>query len=553
MRDTRISQMLTDLSQVGEEAEDPVFSRESFLRGGAAMLLAAPLVGGAGEALAASLARAPQPRPGGTLKAGFSSPGVETMNVHRQAGVLQVFWRNHIYEPLMTEVYTEEGVLTGKLSGRLATSIVPNRDATQWAINLRKGVVWQDGSPFTSDDVIYTLKAIADPTNSSVMRQVLNALNVDVNNIQRVNDHTLVLNLTKPVWDFDYQSTVLPSSSGRLLVFKNGVDPSKQTIGTGPFGLGGFTPGVSASLVRHKNYWDAKNVYLDGIQTFSINDSSARLNGVRSKQLDWAEDIPPAYAKLNQRSKFVKIIKTAPSGGVSLELVINTRKFTDPRVVLALKLACDRQALIDNVLLGYGALGNDLNGEGVYPYNASIPQRKYDPEKARSLLKQAGADNLQLTITTTVGQAQGSIDAAPLYAQQLSKVGVRATVQQNTLGQILADVAGFDQTFDIWAASTGQTVLASMNSARPGALFNFQGWSPAEWVAKLDSAATTKDPKARLQIYRDLQVQMQAEGGILDWGQTVTINAATPKLFGIESKYGEQGYAPSFYHSWFAK
>ena len=553
MRDTRISQMLTDLSPVGEEDGGRVFSRESFLRGGAAMLLATPLVGGAGEALAASLALAPGPRPGGTVRAGFSSPGVETMNVHRQAGVLQVFWRNHIYEPLMTEVYTAEGVLSGKLTGRLATSIVPNRDATQWAINLRKGVVWQDGSPFTADDLIYTLKAIADPTNSSVMRQILTALNVDVNNIQRVNQYTVVLNLTKPVWDFDYQSTILPSSSGRFLVFKNGVDPSKQTIGTGPFALKSFTPGVSASLVRHKDYWNAKNVYLDGIDTFSINDPSARLNGVRAHQLDWAEDIPPTYAKLNQRSKFVKIEKTAPSGGVSLEFNINTRKFSDPRVILALKLACDRQALIDNVLLGYGTLGNDLNGQGVYPYDASIPQQKYDPEKAILLLKQAGAENLQLTITTTVGQAQGSIDGAALYAQQLSKVGVKATVQQNTLGQILADVAGFNQTYDIWSASTGQTVLASMNAARPTALFNFLGWNPPAWDAKLDSAATTKDPKARLQIYHDLQVQMQSQDGLLDWAQTQTINAAAPKLFGVEGKYGEQGYAPSFYHSWFAK
>ena len=354
---------------------------------------------GVGEALAAT----PKPKRGGTLRVGLPGGPAATDNLdpHLEgvSGFAQAY-RQIVYSKL-TDMRPN-----GSFGGQLAESLTPNKDATAWTIKLKKGITFHDGSELTVDDVLYTFKRILDPANK------LNAARgnidmIDPAGMRKVSKYVMTVKLTRPWSD-------LPAAVGQryLSIIKRGaVGPftAQNANGTGAFKLTSWTPGDSYRFAANRNYFESGKPYLNGVTFVGISDSVARVNALVSGQVDVISDVPGVQVPFLKSSGMRAVIN--PGGGWT-PLVMNTNEapYNDVRVRQAMKHLIDRQQAISVARQGYATVGNDLFAKSDPLYASSIPQRAYDPEKARSLLKAAG----HLDTTFVLRTAAAESDFVPL-------------------------------------------------------------------------------------------------------------------------------------------
>ena len=275
---------------------------------------------------------------------------------------------------------------------QLAESFTPNKTATSWTVKLKSGVTWHDGSPFTADDVVYSLQRILDPTNKAMSTAAGNLTMVDPSKIVKVDATTVTIGLKQPWSD-------LPTQLGQryLAIIKNGTKTftADTVIGTGPFKLAGWTPGVQTMLSAYSGYFESGKPYLASVVLNGINDPTARLNALQSGQVQAIEHVDPSQIRVLQASSTA--VPLISSGGGWTPIVMNTKvkPFTDVRVRQAIKLMANRPQLVKVAEQGFAQVGNDLFAIHDPLYDASMSKRKYDPEKAKSLLKQAGQSDLE--------------------------------------------------------------------------------------------------------------------------------------------------------------
>ena len=144
----------------------------------------------------------------------------------------------------------------GLVTPGLCQAAHPNKDATVWTLELRPGVEWQDGSPFTADDVIYTMQASWHSKQSNIF-SLADSI-IDYTRLRKRDKLTVEVGLKHGVAQFP--STTFTQNS---FVIKNGTTDFTKVIGTGPFKLESFTPGTQSVFTANRNYWGAPAPYVD--------------------------------------------------------------------------------------------------------------------------------------------------------------------------------------------------------------------------------------------------------------------------------------------------
>ena len=478
---------------------------------------------GVGEALAAT----PKPKRGGTLRVGLPGGPAATDNLdpHLEgvSGFAQAY-RQIVYSKL-TDMRPN-----GSFGGQLAESLTPNKDATAWTIKLKKGITFHDGSELTVDDVIYTFKRILDPANK------LNAARgnidmIDPAGMRKVSKYVMTVKLTRPWSD-------LPAAVGQryLSIVKRGaVGPftAQNANGTGAFKLTSWTPGDSYRFAANRNYFETGKPYLNGVTFVGISDSVARVNALVSGQVDVISDVPGVQVPFLKSSGMRAVIN--PGGGWT-PLVMNTNEapYNDVRVRQAMKHLIDRKQAISVARQGYATVGNDLFAKSDPLYASSIPQRAYDPEKARSLLKAAG----QLDTTFVLRTAAAESDFVPLalaFAQGAKKAGVKVTIQQDpadTFWDNTWGVAPF--TFSSWGYRTFFTQWLQSYVSYNAQETRWNNASQKKASRLVYKAAATGDPARRKSLAFAAQKLQWDDGGYIIPYFKQTIDGASKKVQGIE-------------------
>ena len=247
----------------------------TLLAGGVALSAGGILVGSAHAAPA-------QPRKGGRMTiATQSSSSADTLDPAK-AGLSTDYLRaNMFYNGLTT--------LDAHLAPQMALAeAFETDDALTWTVKLRKGVVFHDGKPFTSADVVYSLNRHKLPATGSKVKSVAQQFaSVTADGPSSVKIVLEGANADLPV--------ILATAN--FVIVKDGTTNFDKAIGTGPFLCKEFTPGVRTVAVRNPNYWKAGLPYLDEIVLFGIPDESARVNALLSGDVDWVNDVNPRSAK----------------------------------------------------------------------------------------------------------------------------------------------------------------------------------------------------------------------------------------------------------------
>jgi peptide/nickel transport system substrate-binding protein len=361
------------------------------------------------------------PKKGGTIQASISDgDSSESLDPGLILSSNSMTYCGAIYEPLFS-VNTDF-----KPTPLLAESWESNADATQWTFHLRKGVKGHDGSDVTSKDVVATMRRWIDKSAGSAMYGSMSPY-LTPSGISAPDASTVVVKLSKP------NSALLAfmgcNFSNKIIKAGTTKFTTATAIGTGPFKLTSWTPGVRWTAARNDAYWGTA-AYLDGINITVTPDQGAKLQAALSGAADVTDTIPISlWSTLEGR------------GNVTLKTMVNRnawvfsfdqRKapFNDPRVLQALKLATDREAIVKTALQGHGSVSSDI---GTIPDSAYYPKNftaEHNVTKAKSLLAEAGyANGLTIEINTT-GAVPGMLDVAQAWQQVVKPAGINVTLKQ---------------------------------------------------------------------------------------------------------------------------
>jgi len=282
----------------------------------------------------ASKAEAHTPKPGGTLRLALSegalTDSLDPVTANNTFTRLLAFARGNT----LTEV-TEEGDVIGELADRFSAS----EDKTQWQFHLRQDAKFQTGAPLTATD------AAASLTRAAHMIPSLEAIEIK-------GAHRLVLMLAQPEPDLPRHL-----ADPRLAIQTGGV-------GTGPYIVETFEPGIRARLTRNPEYWKAGRAHFDTIEMRVYPDVSARQQAVMMNDADYADGIDPRALALLQHTPEVALLDVATGRHIAVEM-----HETDAGLCDHILHHLPDEEVVDRLLLGHGSCG--LTGNRPAPVTAA--------------------------------------------------------------------------------------------------------------------------------------------------------------------------------------
>ncbi|UZX03119.1 ABC transporter substrate-binding protein [Arthrobacter sp. CDRTa11] len=319
----------------------------------------------------------------------------------------------------------------GALSPMLATSWEKSQDGLSYTLKLREGVKFADGEVFDSAAVkanVEHFKKANGPFASS-MKSVIGVDTPDA--------ATAVLKLTEPDPGLPYSLSNAPGYMGSPKALET-TEIKTSPVGSGPYVLdaANTVAGSKITLTRSADYWGDKLPY-DKVEFHVLADETARLNALKSGQVDAAVFQRAATAAEAEGTGLLHEPYATNWEGIWFFDREGTKlpQLKDVRVREALSLAIDREALLQSVALGKGELTSQTFGPDTKGYDQALDGKyTYDPDRARELLNEAGAENLAITLPVSPVFDPAIYDS---IEQNWKDVGVTVTRHQWGPGQAI--------------------------------------------------------------------------------------------------------------------
>ncbi|QKV96063.1 ABC transporter substrate-binding protein [Streptomyces sp. NA02950] len=513
------------LPSMGDQPDDrrfPGLRRRGFLAAGAASLGAFALTGcGGTDDTAGTGGSAGTPRRGGRLRAAFAGGGAsETLDPHLANLFSDAARAKALYDKLAD--YGSD------LSAqpRLAEKWEANKTLDRWQVTLRRAT-FHDGRPVTAKDVLHSYRRIADPKKAFRAKASLEPIDLDAS--RATGERGIEFVLKRPTAEFPN----ILAAFGAYIVPEDATDFDKKPIGSGPFRFVSFAPGRSAVFRRNEDYWDGAP-HLDELEFVVANEESARVGALLGGQVEYAHELHPTTARAHEGKGQITIVRLRGSDMQGFAMKTDRAPFDDKRVRQAFFLIADRKELLDGALSGAGVIGNDLFGKGYEYYADSLPQREQDLDRARALLKAAGAEKLKVTLDTSA-VAAGFTESASIFRDQAAKAGVTINVKMGSKDSYWSDILD------------GGTLCSYRSGAMPieahisqrlltDSTTNATKWHHKDFDALYQRAQSTKDKAERAGVYERMQRRLYSEGGFLVWGFADWIIGTARNVKGVESK-----------------
>ena len=403
-------------------------SRRDFIRRGSLVGLSMPLLGGilaacgSSGSSSSSSGSASAGKAGATIKAGILVPAaaINPITIADQGGLELI---GNVGEFL---VFTDH---QGNYHPWLATSWKMNSDASVWTFKIRQGVKFNDGTPMTVDDVVYSFKTQSDPKSSANALSVFGG-NLSPDGVEKVDSSTVAFHLAHPnagwldaVSEDNYNMIIVPNN------FSYG-DYQKSFPGTGRFMKSSYTPNVGATFVRNPHYWGTKA--LPSKIEFTFYPEEAPMSAaLQAGAIDTLDQFSVATSPQLLNGNFnVVSIKAATHRQLSMRNDMGP--FKNKLVRQAVAYSLDRQAIVTALFKGYAQIGNDSPFAPVFhSTDTSVPQRTQNLTKAKQLLAQAGVPNGFSTPLLTE-TTQEIPHFAQIVKQSAAKIGVNIALTIET-------------------------------------------------------------------------------------------------------------------------
>ncbi|MGD2171804.1 MAG: ABC transporter substrate-binding protein [Gammaproteobacteria bacterium] len=384
----------------------------------------------------------------------------------------------------------------------LAESFEPNSNATEWTFKIRKGVTFHDGKKLTADDVIYSMKRHQGEDSKSVIKSVL----ASISEWKKVGPYEVKAILSSPDADLPilmglYQSKIVQSGT------------TGAGIGTGPFVMESFEPGVKSVHVRNNNYFrDGPN--LDGIEITAITDPVARVNALLAGDMQIISQVDPKAFRQIESSSTGKLLSVPAALQMGICCLKNTEPGSNDDFVLGMKYIQDRERIVKRVLKGKGQLGNDTPISPAHgaDFCSELPQRPYDPDKAKYHFNKSGYKSAELFVAPVMS---GIEDACLLAQANCAKIGfdlqLKRVPTDGYWGAVWMKEPVNVVSWNMRPTANSQLAI----QFAPGAAWNDTYWDNPKMGELLEMARSETDPTRRHKLYCEMQTLVHEGSGMV--------------------------------------
>lgn len=377
-------------------------------------------------------------------------------------------------------------------------------DGREWSFDLRRGVRFHDGAELTSADVVHTLLRHKDPATGSKIAKIAEQFEV----VRADGRHGVRLRLTGPNADLP---TILAQS--HFLIVKAG-QREPDGVGTGPFRLAAFQPGVRTVCLRNSEYWIEGRPRLERVEVIGIPDEVARVNALLSGDVQIINAISPHSIPRIEANPDCAII-ASPSSLYSDLIMRQDRLPTgNPHFVQAVKNLIDRPLINRAIYRNRSMIANDQPIAPFQKYfNSEIPQRVCDLDKARWHVRQGGLEGVRLPIYATP-VANGSVDVASILQEYGSRVGLNFAVNRVPAdGYWSTHWMRHPMTFgDTNPRPTADLIFSIFFDS--GAEWNESAWKNERFDRLLVEARGATDEGLRTEMYGEMQQLVHDHCGV---------------------------------------
>ncbi len=488
-------------------------SRRLFLKGTAALGISATL----GPAMMPGQANADTPKRGGRLRLGLN--GGATSDTLDPGIQLAMMPQTLVYGTLansLVEIDTNRQPVP-----ELAESWESTPDAKKWIFKLRKGVEFHNGKTMDADDVIYSLNWHRKKDTKSAAKPLVES----IVSMKKENKYTLVFEMESGNADFPYTL-----SDYHLVIGPKDTDLAKGVF-TGAYVIKDFEPGVRAFCTRNANYFKSDRGWFDEVEILGINDVNARTNALKTGQIDVMNRCDLKTVHLFKRMPGIQVMRQDGFKHFTFAMRTDTAPYDNNDVRLALKYAVDREQLVKTILRGYGRVGNDHPISVANRYFASeLPQRQYDPDKAKFHLKKAGLSGTTFKFHAAEAAFKGAVDAGVLYKEQATKAGITIDVVREPNDGYWSNVWMKKPWCAVfWSGRSTEDMMFSTAYAK-GVSWNDTYWDHTRFNELLVTARAELDEKKRRDMYVEMQRIVRDEGGVVVPMFSADLAAASDKI-----------------------
>jgi len=365
------------------------------------------------------------PAKGGTLRFGlYRDP--TGLDPHLNYGATSSSLQGNVYDNLVT--YNAHGNIAPSLAESWSQP-----QPTVYVFKLRRNVTFHDGTPFGAADVLYSFKRIMDPQTKATRQKEYEEL---VDTVRAQGEYTVEVRLRHP------SATFLDILAGRetFIVSKKwaeaGGDFKKTMNGTGAFRLTSYEPNVRYVLERYPNAWDP--ACLDRVELGPILDDRARVNALKSGQVDFVEYLPWQDTEFLMRERGYRVYRGFEVFNM-IRLNPTRPPLTNPKVRQALNFAINRET-VSLTAFGGGAQLMDgfLLRKDAWAYNPETSRVwKTNPQRALALLKEAGIARPQdLHLALESSNLTVHLDTAQVVATMLRSFGATVDLKINDVATL---------------------------------------------------------------------------------------------------------------------
>lgn len=487
------------LDKLADAARTGDISRRSFMHYAAA----AGMTASAATGLWGTAAKA-APQRGGTFRWGVHDGNTGDTHDPGTYVTRQMIFLAHTHRSYLTMISADNS-----LGPDLAMTWEATPDARQWTFELNPDATFHSGRAVTSQDVIDSLNHHRGEGSTSAAKALL----TDVENIEADGDTTVVVTLTRGNADLpwlmtDYHFAICPSNGDGTIDWQSGD-------GSGPYRIESGDFGIQWALNRHDG-WHLDGAYFDRVEMLVLNDPNARQTALVTGDVDCVSLIELKTLSLLQRNPDIKVDNIPSGGAITLPMHCDTAPFDDVNVRNALKLAMNRDEIIEKIAFGAATKGNDFHLSPVQPYwPDDTPQREYDPDQAKSLLKKAGHENLSVNLSVADSVYTGAVDMCVLYAEQAKAAGIDINVVREPNDGYYSDV-WLKKPFSTvsWGARPTPDVMFTL-AYKDDAAWNESRWQNERFNELLLKAKGELDQELRAEMYREMCMLMRNDGGTL--------------------------------------
>jgi len=446
----------------------------------------------------ASDARASTPKKGGTVRFASNLHGPDDQLDPAQFTSSVDYCRGRAtYNSLIQHSDTLEA------QPELAESFEPNADATEWTFKIRKGVEFHDGTPLTADDVMHSMSRHLSDDSTSVIKSVLGG---SIAEWKKMGSHEVKAVLKGPNAD-------LPTLLGlfQTKIIKNGSKGAG--VGTGPFTMEAFEPGVKSVHKRNENYW-REGANFDSIEVTAITDPVARVNALISGDVQLISVVDPKAFRQVEAADGVRLLSTPAALQVGICALKNSAPGDNDDFVKGLQYIQDRERIVKRILKGKGSIGNDtpvMSAHGA-DFCSELPQREFNPEKAAYHFKKAGISSAELYVAPV---APGIEDVCLLAQVNCAKIGfdlkLRKVPTDGYWGAVWMNEPLNVVTWNMRPTANSQMAI----QFAPGAAWNDTYWNNDRMGELLQASLSELDPVKRHAMYCEMQTLIHNGSGMV--------------------------------------